>query len=65
LSSASVPIEAVFHNWSDYEYQTICMLAPDKLNRISPIYDNYARLLNSDSEMNRKNKYRTYCSQVN
>jgi len=40
MSSASVPVEAILYNWSDTEWQR-SMLAPDKLNTISFIIDNY------------------------
>jgi len=52
MSSASVPVEAILYNWSDSEWQR-STLAPDKLNRISFIRDNYTYLLNSDSEQKR------------
>ena len=47
--SISIPVEAILYNWSDPEWQR-SMLAPDKLNTISFIHDNYTYLLNSDSE---------------
>jgi len=63
MSSASVPVEAILYNWSDSEWQQ-SMLAPDKLNTISFIHDNYTYLLNSDSEWAEKNEYHIFFSQV-
>jgi len=40
------------------------MLAPDKLNTISFIRDNYTYLLNSDCERTEKNEYHIFFSQV-
>ena len=43
MKSASVPVLGpILYNWSDTEWQR-SMLAPDKLNTISFIHDNYTR----------------------
>ena len=41
------------------------LLAPDKLNTISFIHDNYTYLLNSDSEWTANSEYHFFFSQVN
>lgn len=46
MSSASVPVEAMFSTTGLILNGKRCMLGPDKLNRISFIHDNYAYLLN-------------------
>ena len=48
MSSASVPVEAMFSTTDLILNGKRSLLAPDKLNRISFIHDNYAYLLNSE-----------------
>jgi len=48
MSSASVPVQAMFSTTSFILHGKRSLLAPDKLNRISFIHDNYAYLLKNN-----------------
>ena len=46
MSAASVPVESMFSNTGLILNSKRCMLAPDKLNKISFVHDNYNYLFN-------------------
>lgn len=46
MSAASVPVESMFSTTGLILNSKRCMLAPDKLNKISFVHDNYNYLFN-------------------